>query len=75
MSMARVSVVRLTRVERHVVRRAVAAYRLSKRGQQGPFRGVTADAILEELELSPARWSELASFVIDSAEGHKRKNR
>ena len=33
------------------------------------------DQILEELKPSPARWTELAALVIETAEGPKRKNR
>ena len=65
----------LTPNERPVVRRAVAAYREMQKGQKGPFRGTTADAILEELKPSPARWAELAAFVIEIAEGPTRRNR
>ncbi|NNF28536.1 MAG: hypothetical protein HKN73_15025 [Gemmatimonadetes bacterium] len=59
----------LTPTERPVVIRAVAAYREAKQKHVGQFRGVTADAILEELAPSPVRWAELASFVVASAEG------
>lgn len=65
-------VMELSSVERPVVRRAVEAYRQSKKGQKGPFRGTTADQILEELKPSPARWTELAALVIETAEGPKR---
>ncbi len=47
----------ITPEEKPFVRRAVAAYRAKKR-HEGPFKGTTADHILAELELSPARWSD-----------------
>ena len=59
----------LTPDERPVVSRAVAAYREARKKHQGPFRGVTADDILEELTPTPVRWTELAAFVIATAEG------
>lgn len=63
----------LTPDEQPVVRRAVAAYRKAKRKEQpGQFRGATADEILEELKLSPVRWTELAAFVIATAEGPRK---
>ncbi len=65
----------LTPEEQPVVRRAVAAYHEVKRGHEGPFRGTTADEILEELKPSPVRWTELAAFVIERAEGPTRRNR
>ncbi len=65
----------LTPDEQPVVRRAVAAYHETKKGHEGPFRGTTADDILEELKPSPVRWVELAAFVIRTAEGPKRRNR
>ena len=65
----------ITRVEEPVVRRAVAAYQLAKKGQKGPFRSRTADEILEELRPSPVRWVELAAYVIETAEGPSRRNR
>ena len=58
----------LTQEEQTVVRRAVAAYE-AKKWYKGPFRGLTADEILEELKPSPVRWAELAAFVIETAEG------
>ena len=61
------------RGEQPVVRRAVAAYKAKKR-QKGPFRGTTADEILEELKPSPVRWTELAAFVIEKAKGPTRRN-
>jgi len=64
----------LTLEEEPVVRRAVAAY-LVKKSYRGPFRGITADEILEELEPSPIRWAKLAAFVIRTAEGPTRRNR
>ena len=65
----------LTPAERPVVRRAVAAYQLmKKKGHEGQFRGTTADEILEELKPSPVRWTELAAFVIGTAEGTNRPN-
>ena len=65
----------LTLDEQPVVRRAVAAYHEAKKGHKGPFRGMTADEVLEELEPSPVRWAELAAFVIETAEGPTRRNR
>jgi len=65
----------LTPDERPVVRRAVAAYRAAKEGQKGPFTGATADQILEELHPSPVRWTELAAFVVETAEGETRRKR
>ena len=62
------SVMDLTSDEQPVVRRAVAAYE-AKKVYEGPFRGTTADEILEELKPSPVRWAELAAFVIGTAEG------
>jgi hypothetical protein len=64
----------LTPDEQPVVRRAVAAYE-AKKSHKGPFRGMTADEILQELEPSPVRWAELAAFVIETAEGPTRRNR
>jgi len=64
----------LTLDEGPVVRRAVAAYE-AKKSYKGPFRGLTADEILEELNPSPVRWAELAAFVIETAEGPTRRNR
>jgi hypothetical protein len=64
----------LTLDEEPVVRRAVAAYK-AKKSYRGPFRGITADEILEELEPSPVRWAELAAFVIETAEGPTRRSR
>jgi len=64
----------LTPDEQPVVRRAVAAYE-AKKGYEGPFRGITADEILEELKPSPVRWAELAAFVIETAERPMRRNR
>ena len=61
--------------EQAIVRRAVAAYHEAKKGHKGPFRGTTADEILEELKPSPVRWTELAAFVIGTAEGSTRRNR
>jgi len=58
-----------------VVRRAVAAYHEMKKEHQGAFGGTTADEILEELQPSPVRWSELAAFVIERAEGPTRRKR
>jgi len=65
----------LTRDEQPVVRRAVAAYHEMKKGHKGAFGGITADEILEELKPSPIRWTELAAFVIERAEGSKRWKR
>lgn len=53
--------------------RAVAAYREAKEKHGGQFRGLTADAILEELTPSSVRWTELAAFVIATAEGSSRR--
>ncbi len=64
----------LTPAEQPVVRRAVAAYK-AKKGYEGPFRGISADEVLEELKPSPVRWAELAAFVIETAEGPRRTNR
>lgn len=64
----------LTLDEQPIVRRAVAAYE-AKKSYKGPFRGMTADEILEELKPSPVRWAELAAFVIQTAEGPTRRNR
>ena len=64
----------LTADERPVVRRAVAAYE-AKKEYKGPFRGISADEVLEELKPSPVRWAELAAFVIETAEGPTRRNR
>ena len=70
------SVMDLTPAEQPVVRRAVAAYRvMKKKGHEGQFRGTTADEILEELKPSPVRWTELAAFVIGTAEETTRRNR
>ena len=63
----------LTPDEEPVVRRPVAAYE-AKKWYRGPFRGLTADEILEELKPSPVRWTELAAFVIETAEGPTRRN-
>ncbi len=65
----------LTRDEQPVVRRAMVAYQEAKKGHEGPFRGTTADEILEELKPSPVGWGELAAFVIRTAEGPTRRNR
>ena len=59
----------LTPDEQPVVRRAVAAYHEMKKGHKGMFQGTTADEVLEELRPSPPRWTELAAFVIETAEG------
>ena len=64
----------LTPKEQPVVRRAVGAYK-AKMEYEGPFKGTTADEILEELEPSPARWTELAAYVIGIAEGPARRSR
>ena len=65
----------LTPDEQPVLRRAVAAYDEAKKKHKGPFTGTTASQILDELKPSPARWTELAAFVIETAEGPKRRNR
>ena len=64
----------LTPEEQPVVRRAVAAYK-AKMEYEGPFKGTTADEILEELKPSPVPWTELAAFVIERAKGPTRRNR
>lgn len=59
----------LTHAEELAVRRAVAAYRAFRdKATKGPFQGVTADAILEELHPTPPRWAALAAFVIACGE-------
>ncbi len=55
----------LTPEEQPVVRRAVAAYHKMKKRHKGPFRGTTANEILEELKPSLVRWTELAAFLIE----------
>ena len=65
----------LTPEEQPVVRRAVAAYHEMKKRHKGPFRGTTANEILEELKPSPVRWTELAAFVIERAKGPTLRNR
>ena len=66
----------LTPEEQPVVRRAVAAYEAKKKKKyKGPFRGTTANQILEELKPSLVRWTGLAAFVIERAKGPTRKNR
>ena len=63
----------LTRAEEPVVQRAVQAYRLAKdKERKGRYTGPTADQILDELVPTPARWAELASFVIEIVEGTAR---
>ena len=64
----------LTPEEQPVVRRAVAAYH-KKQKHKGPFRGTTANQILEELKPSLVRWTELAEFVIERAKGPTRRKR
>ena len=64
----------LTPEEQPVVRRAVAAY-TAKKEYEGPFKGTTADEILEELKPSPMRWTELAAYVIGIAEGPAQRSR
>ena len=61
----------LTPGEEPVVCRAVAAYK-AKKEYEGPFKGTTADEILEELKPSPQRWTELAAYVISVADGRGR---
>ena len=58
----------LTPEEQPVVRRAVAAYK-AKKAYEGPFKGTSADEVLEELKPSPVRWTVLAAYVIYVAEG------
>ncbi|MDH3271861.1 MAG: hypothetical protein OEN56_11035 [Gemmatimonadota bacterium] len=66
----------LTPDEQPVVRRAVAAYReVKKKEHGGQYQGATADEILDELNLSPARWTQLAAFVIETAEGPTQRKR
>ncbi len=66
----------MTPDEQPVVRRAVVAYEAKKKKRyKGPFRGTTADEILEELKPSPLRWLALAAFVIEKAKGPTRRNR
>ena len=65
----------LTPDEQPVVRRAVAAYLKMKDKHKGAFVGTTANEILDELKPSPVRWTELAAFVIEKAEGATRKKR
>jgi hypothetical protein len=62
----------LTARELPVVRRAVEAYREVKKGRKGPYGGVTADAILDELKPTPPHWAELADHVIETVEGTRR---
>lgn len=64
----------LTPQEQPVVRRAVAAYK-AKKAYEGPFKGTSADEILEELKLSPMRWTALAAYVIYVAKGPGRGSR
>ena len=64
----------LTLDEEPVVRRAVAAYE-AKKSHKGPYRGMTADEILEELNPSPLRWAQLAAFVVEKVEGITQRNR
>jgi hypothetical protein len=59
----------LTKAERPIVRRAVAAYLEAKSPHKGQFPGPTADDILEELSPTPVRWAALAAHVIAVAEG------
>lgn len=62
----------LTTAEESAVRRAVIAYRaMTKKTTKGVFRGVTADAVLEELHPTPTRWVALASLVVSRAQGAK----
>ncbi len=64
----------LTPEEQPVVRRAVAAYK-AKKAYEGPFKGTSADEVLEELKPSPVRWTVLAAYVIHVAEGPARRSR
>lgn len=68
----RVPPMALSPAEEGVVTRAVAAYRESKKARKGPFRGVTADQVLDELVLTPGRWAALAAFVVELGEGKDR---
>jgi hypothetical protein len=62
----------LTRAEERAVRRAVVAYRaMNEKVTKGAFRGVTANAILEELHPTPDRWVALASLVVSRAQGEE----
>ena len=65
----------LTPDEQPVVRCAVVAYHEVKKRHKGPFRGTTADEILEELKPSLVRWTTLAALGIETAEGPVRRNR
>ena len=65
----------LTPDEQPVVRRAVAAYLEMKGKPKGAFGGTTANAILDELKPSRARWTELAAFVVEKAEGSTGRKR
>ncbi len=65
----------LTIDEEPVFRRAVAAYLDAKIDHKGQYRGQTADQFLDELNTSASRWTQLASFVIETADGPKRRNR
>ena len=65
----------LTRAEQPVVRRAVEAYLEMKKKHKGPFGGTTANEIIDELKPSAVRWTELAAFVIEKAEGTTRRKR
>ena len=42
---------------------------------KGAFGGMTANEILDELKPAPVRWTELAAFVIEKAEGTTRRKR
>ncbi len=65
----------LTPDEQPVVRRAVAAYLEMKEKHKGAFGGTTANEILDELKPSRARWTELAAFVVEKAEGSTGRKR
>jgi len=58
----------LNDTEEAVVRRAVVAYQAAKDHSKGAFNGETPDEILDELGVDPARWAQLAAFVIEVAE-------
>ena len=53
----------------------MAAYLEMKKKHKGAFGGTTANEILDELKPSPVRWTELAAFVIEKAEGATRRKR
>ena len=64
----------MTPEEQPVVRRAVAAYK-AKKAYEGPFKGTSADGVLDALRLYPMRWTALAAYVIYVAKGPGRGSR